>query len=143
MFVAPVECRFANAGDHLDQTCTPAHGPNFGPSLMKRRQRQSSAWARRGQAATWAETPMIVSQSDKIDSDSRVLSVRDATLHRRLVAKLNYLAMDCPDIFHAASIMESLASSPKDADMVKLERVGRCLLGRPTTWTHHRWGCAI
>ena len=41
-----------------------------------------------------AHTPMIVSQSSKKDSDSHALSMRDATLYRRLVAKLNYLAMD-------------------------------------------------
>ena len=46
----------------------------------------------------WKEpdTPTIVSQSGKMDSDSRALSLRDATLYRRLVAKLNYLAMDRP-----------------------------------------------
>ena len=41
-----------------------------------------------------ADTPRNVSQSGKIDSDSRALSLRDATLYRRLVVKLNYLAMD-------------------------------------------------
>ena len=40
--------------------------------------------------------------------------VRDATLYRRLVVKLNYLAMDRPDIRYAVSIMGSYASSPKD-----------------------------
>ena len=52
-----------------------------------------------------ADTPMIVGQSSKKDSDSRALSMRDATLYRRLVAKLNYLAMDRPDIRYAASTM--------------------------------------
>ena len=64
---------------------------------------------------------MIVSQSGKIDSDSRALSLWDATLFQRPVAKLNYLAVDHPDIRYAASIIE------------------RFLLGRPTTWTHHHW----
>ena len=36
--------------------------------------------------------------------------------------------------------MGSQASSPKDADMVRLKRVGRFLIGRPITWTHYRWG---
>ena len=84
---------------------------------------------------------MIVSQSSgKMDSDSRALNLQDATLYRRLVAKLNYLAMDRPDIRYAASIMGSHASSPKDADMVILKRVGRFLIRRPITWTHYRWG---
>ena len=85
-----------------------------------------------------ADTSMIVSQSDKMDSDSRALGLRDATLRRRLVAKLNFLAMDRPDSRYAASIMERHASSPKDADMVKLKRVERFLIGRPITWTHFR-----
>ena len=70
-----------------------------------------------------ADTPMIVSQSSEKDSDSRALSMPDATLYRRLVAKLNYLAMDRPDIRYAASTMGSQVSSPKDADMVRLKRV--------------------
>ena len=81
---------------------------------------------------------MIVSQSSKKDSDSRALSMRDATLHRRLVAKLNYL--DRPDIRYAASTMGSQVSSPKDLDMVRLKRVGRLLIGRPIKWTNYRWG---
>ena len=86
-----------------------------------------------------ADTPMIVSQSCQMDSDSRGLSLRDAMLYRRLVAKLNYLAMDRPDIRHAASIMGSHASSAKDADIVILKRVGRLLVERPITWTHYGW----
>ena len=39
---------------------------------------------------------MIVSQSGKMDGDSRALSLRDATLYWRLVAKLKYLAMGSP-----------------------------------------------
>ena len=88
-------------------------------------------------------TPMIVSQSGKMDSDSRALGLRGATLYRRLVAKLNYLATDRPDIRYAASIMGSHASSPKDAEMVTLKKVGRSLIKRPITWTHNRWGSAI
>ena len=61
-----------------------------------------------------SETPTSVSQSGKMDSDSRALSLRDATLHRRLVAKLQYSAVDRPDIRYAASIMG-------DADMVMLK----------------------
>ena len=71
---------------------------------------------------------MIVSQSSKMHSDSRALNVRDAALYRRLVAKLNYLAMDRPDIRYAASFMVSHASSPKDVDMVvigqQIEKTG-------------------
>ena len=89
------------------------------------------------EGAKHADTPMIVSQSGKMDRYSRALSLRDATLYRRLVAKLNYLAMDRPGIRHAASIMGCHASSPEDADMVMLKRVGRFLI----TWTHHRWRC--
>ena len=89
------------------------------------------------------DTPMIVSQSSKKDSDSRAVIMRDATLYRRRVAKLNYLAMDRPDIRYAASTMESPASSPTDADMVRLKIAGRCLIGRPITWTPYRWGGAI
>ena len=61
------------------------------------------------------DTPMIASQSGNEDGDSRALRLRDATLYRRLVAKLNYLAIDRQDIRCAASIMRSPASSPKDA----------------------------
>ena len=48
---------------------------------------------------------MIVSLG-RTDSDSLALSLRDATLHWRLVTKLNYLSVDRSDIRHAASIRE-------------------------------------
>ena len=88
-----------------------------------------------------ADTPLIVSQSSKKDSDSRALSMRDATLHRRLVAKLNYLAMDRPDIRNAASTMGSQASSPKDADMVRLGRTidGEVRSDRIMAYTDSDW----
>ena len=57
------------------------------------------------EGAKLADTPMNVSQSGKMDSDFRALSSRDATLYQRLVATLNYLAMDRPNIRYAASIM--------------------------------------
>ena len=41
-----------------------------------------------------ADTPMIVSQSSKKDSDSRALSMRDATLYRRLVARHTLRCID-------------------------------------------------
>ena len=86
-----------------------------------------------------ADTPKIVSQSGKMDSHFRAVSLLNATLYRRLVAKLNYLAMDRTDIRYAASTVESRASSPNDVDMVKLKRVRRFQIGRPITWTHYRW----
>ena len=46
------------------------------------------------QGTTSADTSMIVSQPGKMDCDSRAWRLRDATLYWRLVAKLNYLAMD-------------------------------------------------
>ena len=73
--------------------------------------------------AKLAHIPMIVSQSGKMDGDCRALSLLGAALCWRLVAKLDYLAVDRPDIGYAASIMGSHASSPKDADMVILKRV--------------------
>ena len=98
-----------------------------------------------------ADTPMIVSQSSKKDSDSRALSMRDATLYRRLVAKLNYLAMERPDIRHAASVMGSQASSPKESGAISdwatnhLEKRGAATKspkGRKPAWKG-RWENAI
>ena len=54
--------------------------------------------------------------------------------------KVEFLAMDRPDIRYAASTMGSQASSPEDVDMVRLKRVVRFLIGRPITWTHCRLG---
>ena len=63
---------------------------------------------------------MIASHSGKIDSDSRALSLRDATLCQRLLAKFNFLAMNRPDIRYAASITGSRSSSLNDADMMRI-----------------------
>ena len=56
---------------------------------------------------------MIVSQSGKMNSDSHALRMRHATLYWRLVAKLNYLAMDRPHIRHAASILGESRIKPE------------------------------
>ena len=89
-------------------------------------------------------TPMIVSQSGKMDSDSRALSLRSATLYRRLVAKLNCLEMDRPDIRHAASIMEESRIKPERCGYGQTQESG-AIPDRATvhTWTHHRWRGAI
>ena len=89
--------------------------------------------------AKLADTPMPVSQPSRAGCNSPDLRARGATLYRRLVAKVNFVAMDRSDIRDAASILGSRVPCPQEADMVKLKLVGRFLLGKPTTWTHHLW----
>ena len=63
--------------------------------------------------------------------ESKDLQGTEATQYRALAARLNYLALDRADLQFAAKEISKYMSSPKDADWVKIKRVGRYLLGTP------------
>ena len=85
------------------------------------------------EGATSGDPPMIEIQSGEIDSDCPALRLRDATLYRRLVFKLNYLATDRPDIRWAASIMGSHTPQARNMRMWSnsKEKCEYCLGDRP------------
>ena len=67
------------------------------------------------------------SQPSKAGCNSPDLTARDATLYRRLVAKVKHVAMDRADIPYTASIFGSPASCPKEADKGQVQESGTVL----------------
>ena len=65
---------------------------------------------------TWEETP---------------LCPREASEYRAASARLNYLALDRPDILYASKECSRRMSSPRNGDWAALKRVVRYLVGRP------------
>ena len=52
-------------------------------------------------------------------------------MYRSIVMKLNYLAMDRPELQWSVRRCAKSMSSPTDEDMERLKRIGRYLEGRP------------
>ena len=62
---------------------------------------------------------------------SEMLTGTEATLYRALAARLNYLAMDRPDVQFVAKEVSKYMSQPKKIDWTKFTRVAKYLLGKP------------
>ena len=58
-------------------------------------------------------------------------SIQEAKIYRSIVMKLNYLAMDRPDIQWSVRRCAKKMTSPTGEDMERLKRIGRYLKGRP------------
>ena len=65
------------------------------------------------------------------DDESKPLDEEEKRLHQRIVAKLNYLALD---LKYATSCLTSAASSPSVGEMRAAKRVGRYLRKAPVAW---------
>ena len=61
------------------------------------------------------------------DGELELLCEEEKRLYQRIVAKLNYLAQDRPDLKHATSCLASAVSPPSLGDMQAAKRVGRFL----------------
>ena len=59
------------------------------------------------------------------------LCPRDASEYRAAAARLNYLALDRPDILFASKECSQRMSAPRNGDWEVLKRVVRYLLGKP------------
>ena len=59
------------------------------------------------------------------------LGPREASEYRACSARLNYLALDRPDILFASKECSQRMSSPRNGDWTALKRVVRYLLGKP------------
>ena len=55
----------------------------------------------------------------------------EATTYRAVAARLNYLALDRPDIRFAVTRACAAMSKPTNVDWAALKRIGRYLKGRP------------
>merc|ERR1712127_380393 len=55
----------------------------------------------------------------------------DATLYRRAAARINYIALDRPDLSFASRVASSHMSCPKEGDDQLIKRIIRYLKGKP------------
>ena len=76
---------------------------------------------------------------DKVEDVGGELVREDATRYRAVVARLNYLAQDRPDIRNITAKLCSQMSNPKAGDMARLKRVARYLRYRPRAGQLLRW----
>ena len=65
-----------------------------------------------------------------VDNEDK-LSENDATKYRVIVAQMDDLSLDRPDIAYAVKELARSMSSPSDGDWLRLKRLGRYLKGRP------------
>ena len=72
-------------------------------------------------------------------TEAEELCPEDATLYRAVAARLNYLAIDRPDLSIATMRLCSRMSRPSQADLTRMKRVGRYLLHRPRLECMYRW----
>ena len=69
-----------------------------------------------------------VSGSDKaMDEELIPMKVEEARIYRALSARLNYMALDRPDLGYAANLAARSMAIPKEGDMTILKKVARYL----------------
>ena len=59
------------------------------------------------------------------------LPPKEATLFRRAAARVNYVALDRPDLSFASRVASSHMSCPKEGDDLLIKRIIRYLKGKP------------
>ena len=62
-------------------------------------------------------------------ADAKAMSPADATLYRRAAARINYVALDRPDLSFASRVASSSMSDPKEGDDLLIKRIIRYLKG--------------
>ena len=67
------------------------------------------------------------------------LSIEDATQHRALTARGNYLAQDRSDIQYAIKELSRGMATPTVGDRKQLKKLGRYLLERPRIVTEYNY----
>ena len=73
------------------------------------------------------------------DENIEELQLADLKLYQSLSARLNYLALDRPDIQYSVKELMRKMSCPNTKDMKSLKRVARYLLGAPRLIQEFAW----
>ena len=68
-----------------------------------------------------------------------LLSDKDATNYRAIVARCNYLSPDRPDIAFAVKELARAMSKPTKGDMQRLKRLARYIKGKPRLVMQYSW----
>ncbi len=67
------------------------------------------------------------------------MSPADATLYRRAAARINYVALDRPDLSFASRVASSRMSNPMEGDDQVIKRIIRYLKGKPRVAIRYRF----
>ena len=78
-----------------------------------------------------ASTPGIREEGNTTDDKDDKLTEKDSTRYRAIVARLNYLTPDRPDIAYVVKELARAMSNPSNGDWLKVKRLGRYIKGRP------------
>ena len=70
---------------------------------------------------------------------SPLLTGEEATQYRALAARLNYLALDRPDIQFSAKEISKYMATPRSMDWARIARVARYLVGKPRYVQEFHW----
>ena len=73
------------------------------------------------------------------EEDGEPLTGEEATRYRAITARLNYLAVDRPDIQYAVKEAARSMATPQKAHWSKLTRIGRYLVGKPRLIMRFPW----
>jgi hypothetical protein len=63
--------------------------------------------------------------------EAKEMTSANATLYRRAAARINYVALDRPDLSFASRVASSHMSCPKEGDDLLIKRIIRYLKGKP------------
>ena len=65
------------------------------------------------------------------EAEGQAMSPANATLYRRAAARINYVALDRPDLSFASRVASSKMSDPQEGDDQIIKRIIRYLKGKP------------
>ena len=86
----------------------------------------------RMQECSAVSTPYVKPPASMLTTEGRKpLAPKDATLFRRAAARINYVALDRPDLSFASRVAAGKMSNPLEGDDMLIKRVIRYLKGRP------------
>ena len=86
-----------------------------------------------------ASTPYVKPIQTSVVTESKELSPKEATLFRRAAVRVNYVALDSPDLSFASRVAASKMSAPKEGDDQLIKRIIRHFKGEPQVAIHY--GC--
>ena len=81
--------------------------------------------------ATQYVKPAGSSNRSAENDEPKAISQADATQYRRAAARINYVALDRPDLSFACRVASSHMSNPKEGDEHVVKRIIRYLRGKP------------
>ena len=94
------------------------------------------------QDAKEVNTPETREEGRTTTDNEMKFNENDSTQYRAIVARLNYLSPDRPDISYSVKELARAMSSPSNGDWLRLKRLGRYLKGRPRLQQVFEWQLA-